>query len=225
MSKKQIMRILDETQNDRDLALYHLLYEGALRPQEILSLSISDLSWTSQGVRVNVNGKTGNRQILVVECKDHLRRWMERHPLADQRNAPLWTDLNVDSDKKMEELRMNYDYFRIKLKRLSKKADVRTYQEKGKTRTEVYPYLYRHTRLTELARELSESSLKAYAGWTQGSDMAEVYVHLSGRDIDDQILSIYGLDEEDQGISTCCNKCDREVGGTASYCPRCGSPV
>ncbi|MFB6145572.1 MAG: tyrosine-type recombinase/integrase [Candidatus Nanohaloarchaea archaeon] len=72
LSKKQIMRILDETQNDRDLALYHLLYEGALRPQEILSLSISDLSWTSQGVRVNVNGKTGNRQILVVECKDHL---------------------------------------------------------------------------------------------------------------------------------------------------------
>ena len=31
--------------------------------------------------------------------------------------------------------------------------------------------------------------MKEYFGWTQGSDRASIYVHLSGRDVDDTLLA------------------------------------
>ena len=39
-----------------------------------------------------------------------------------------------------------------------------------------------------MANYLTEAQMNVYFGWTQGSDMPGVYVHLSGRDIDDAIL-------------------------------------
>jgi integrase/recombinase XerD len=35
--------------------------------------------------------------------------------------------------------------------------------------------------------------MDAYFGWIQGSDMPSIYVHLSGRDIDDAILKANGI--------------------------------
>ncbi len=54
----------------------------------------------------------------------------------------------------------------------------------------VHPHLLRHSRATHLAKYLTEAQLKAYFGWTQNSEMTKIYVHLSGRDIDEAILRI-----------------------------------
>ncbi|WP_340819137.1 hypothetical protein [Methanolobus sp. WCC4] len=35
--------------------------------------------------------------------------------------------------------------------------------------------------------------MNAYFGWVQGSDMPAVYVHLSGRDVDDAVLKANGV--------------------------------
>jgi hypothetical protein len=34
--------------------------------------------------------------------------------------------------------------------------------------------------------------MKEYLGWTQASEMAAVYVHLSGRDVDSALLKLAG---------------------------------
>ena len=54
------------------------------------------------------------------------------------------------------------------------------------------PDLFRHSRATFLSKHLTEAEMKEYFGWTQASDMAAVYVHLSGRDVDSALLRIAG---------------------------------
>jgi hypothetical protein len=39
--------------------------------------------------------------------------------------------------------------------------------------------------------------MKEYFGWVQSSDMASVYVHLSGRDVDSALLKLHGMIQED----------------------------
>jgi integrase len=57
----------------------------------------------------------------------------------------------------------------------------------------LYTHLLRHTRATELASILTEVQLKELLGQVQGSDMPSVYVHLSGRDVDNALLKAHGL--------------------------------
>jgi len=40
--------------------------------------------------------------------------------------------------------------------------------------------------------------MKQYFGWVQGSDMASVYVHLSGRDVDNALLKLNGLEVKEE---------------------------
>jgi len=53
--------------------------------------------------------------------------------------------------------------------------------------------------------------MKEIFGWTQGSNMAATYVHLSGRDIDNALLKLHGLLEEEE----------QEDGFKAIKCPVC----
>ena len=54
----------------------------------------------------------------------------------------------------------------------------------------VYPHLFRHSRATQLARYLTEMEMKIFFGWSKNSNMPSVYVHLSGRDIDEKIIQL-----------------------------------
>lgn len=51
-----------------------------------------------------------------------------------------------------------------------------------------YPYILRHSRITELSKTWSDSMLKKFAGWTQSSPMPQVYVHLSNNDLRETML-------------------------------------
>lgn len=52
----------------------------------------------------------------------------------------------------------------------------------------LYPYLLRHSRLTELSKTWSDAMLRKFAGWTQSSPMLQVYVHLSNNDLRETML-------------------------------------
>ena len=86
--------------------------------------------------------------------------------------------------------------------------------EKAGIRKNIHPHLFRHSRATHLARHLTESQLNQFFGWSQGSRMAQIYVHLSGRDLDPALLRLAGLKSEAE-----------EAEGsrfTIRRCPRCG---
>ncbi|MFN3621454.1 MAG: zinc ribbon domain-containing protein [Nitrososphaerales archaeon] len=84
----------------------------------------------------------------------------------------------------------------------------------------------RHSRATFLASKLTEAQMNQVFGWRQGSDMPSIYVHLSGRDVDDAILGVYGLKKaevvEPKLKPKMCPRCKMSNTVDARFCSRCG---
>ncbi|MEM3531382.1 MAG: zinc ribbon domain-containing protein, partial [Nitrososphaerales archaeon] len=61
--------------------------------------------------------------------------------------------------------------------------------------------------------------------WTQASKMASIYVHLSGRDVDNALLALHGLTnsekQEEKLKLKICPRCDEKNSPDAKYCKRC----
>ncbi len=90
----------------------------------------------------------------------------------------------------------------------------------------IYPHLFRHSRLTELAPKIPEQALKAFAGWGQDSRMAAVYIHMSNKHVDDALAKAHGieLDEEtieDKLAPKNCPRCKEKNPSTAKFCFKC----
>ena len=100
--------------------------------------------------------------------------------------------------------------------------------QKAGIKKRIYPHLFRHSRATFLARHMTESQMKTYLGWVQGSDMAGVYVHMSGRDVDDTLLKIAGIEKRkpektDTKLEPMlCDRCKMSNPYTYKFCLRCG---
>jgi len=68
--------------------------------------------------------------------------------------------------------------------------------------------------------------MKQYLGWVQGSEMAAIYVHLSGRDVDNALLRMHGIVTEDtkdvQMSPKKCTRCNMMNSPTTKFCSKCG---
>ena len=200
-------------ENIRDKALIETLYETACRPHEFLGLRKSDVSFDEYGAIVYVRkGKTGARRVRVVNASPLLANWIKNHPLKDE-ESPIWIDLSTNTRYQP----LLWIGLKRHVKRLARSASIQK---------RVNPYLFRHTRLTHLARFMTEAQLCEFAGWSQGSNMPSMYVHLSGRDVDAALLKAYGLktDEETQISKTPpkCPRCSRTSEVEAQTCSGCG---
>ncbi|MGC8567488.1 MAG: hypothetical protein ACP5M8_07580, partial [Caldisphaera sp.] len=92
----------------------------------------------------------------------------------------------------------------------------------------IYPHLFRHSRASYYANKLTEQQLKAFFGWTGGSQMAATYVHLSGRDIDNAVLQANGMSTNNSTIEPklkikVCPRCQFQNPIESKYCNRCGA--
>lgn len=146
-----------------------------------------------------------------------LADWIENHPFKNQPEAPLWVKLG--SRSKYEPL----DYY-------SARAIVLRALRKAGLKKRVYSYLFRHTRSTKLAKILTEAQICEFCGWVQGSDMPRVYIHLSGRDVDNTLLQAYGIKvDKDKKIEALklleCSRCKQKNAPINKYCSRCGFPI
>jgi ribosomal protein L40E len=90
----------------------------------------------------------------------------------------------------------------------------------------VTPQILRHSRATFLASKIPEATMNQIFGWKQGSDMPSIYVHLSGRDVDDAILGVYGLkkaeEERPKLTPIICPRCNENNPYDGKFCSKCG---
>lgn len=81
-----------------------------------------------------------------------------------------------------------------------------------------------------MANHLKEPAMREFFGWGRDSEMPAVYVHLSGRDIDDSVLAIYGNKESIKSQEPVikawhCKRCGEINDPASKYCKKCGLPV
>lgn len=207
LTKEDIIRMVQACQSPRDRAFIMTLYESGARISEIGTMKRKSISFDQYGPVIIVKGKTGMRRIRLITSAPYLSEWLRCHK-GDQ-DSPLWT--NRES--------VSYAGLSSVIRRAAKRAGIRK---------RVYPHLFRHSRATELAKKFTEAQMKNYFGWTQSSRMAAVYVHLSGRDIDDAILEMHGIkksEKEKAKTHKTCPRCEYKNPIDLDFCHQCHSPL
>lgn len=216
LSEEDITKLIDACRTRRDRALVSVLYESGCRIGEIGSLRIKHVVPHRHGLQLTVFGKTGARRLLIVSSVLYLTDWLNVHPRKSDPHSYLW----VTSDCRAS--RICYSRIATILKAAAKRAGVAK---------RVNPHTFRHSRATYLANHLTEAQMCEFFGWVQGSDMAPVYVHLSGRDVDNALLRTYGIspDGKESGESKFkpknCRRCSQQNPPTNKYCSRCGTAL
>jgi integrase/recombinase XerD len=144
----------------------------------------------------------------------YLRAWLQVHPDRNNSDAPLFAVVRKGK-------------ICFPTAQLMKQAFIRL-RSKANINERIYPYMPRHTRLTELAdKGIGEYQMKSFAGWTIDSKMAKKYVHLSGRTALKAVLEIEGIalpsqEKQAEYIKTkVCPRCGNENEADATYCSRC----
>ncbi|SFM49553.1 site-specific integrase [Methanolobus profundi] len=216
ITKDEVLEIVDHAGSLRDKALLGVLYETGCRSGEILSLKIKNVDFLHNGgcAVTFPQGKTGPRRVIIFNFTPYLRQWIDAHPLKDTPDAPLWP---------------TGDYRAGPLSDVGLRYLLRETVKRTGIKKRVYVHGFRHARATHLAEHLTEQQMKAYLGWTPGSDMASVYVHLSGKDIDKAIMAMNGIEDIESPVDTMrpgtCARCHELTPPNAKYCFKCGLPL
>jgi len=189
------------------------IWESGCRIGEILNMNFESVSFDHYGCVIYVDGKTGPRRVRLAKASPYLQVWLNNHPNRFK-GSPLWIVRYRGTWRRWSYTGAQY----FLCHRLPKMAGVR--------RRNIH--MFRHSRMTYLAKHLTEAELNVYAGWTQGSRMSRRYVHLSGRDLDNKLLALSGIkekpvDELKQILKPLiCGRCSKANPGDAKYCYRCG---
>lgn len=218
LTVEEVESIVKAASNLRDKAFLWLYFESMRRLGEILNLNIGDVEFDDLGARLRVDGKMGPDDGRVVFSAPILSNWLEIHPLRDDPHAPLW--IAMDS-KKRNIRRLTYPAARNMFKDCAERAGIKK---------RVWLYLIRHSRITPASKVLPHALLCRTAGWKQGSRMPQVYIHLSGEDLDDAHRILNGITEETRQCSekimaVGCKRCFSKNVPGSKFCARCGSPL
>lgn len=213
LAPDDIHRMAEKCNTQRDRALFMTLFDSAGRIGEILTMSVKDVEIDRFGAVLMITGKTGPRRIRIIDAVPDLQMWLSLHPQKDNPDAPLWISRLGSGIK--------YSYAHRMCQNLGKLAGIKI---------KTHPHLLRHSRLTILAKNLTDAELRVFAGWDAGSGQAKTYIHLSGADIDDKLLKIGGVKKEDMEEPTetattpkDCPRCQTRNPPTAKYCFKCGA--
>jgi site-specific recombinase XerD len=216
LTEEEVRRLAEAVTNARDRAIVLALYESGCRVGEFLALKIKDINFDEYGAVLLVDGKTGRRRVRIIASAPAVAGWLQVHPIKDNPDAFVWVSMATNYQHEW----LTYGGLNALLRELAKRS---------KVAKRVNPHSFRHARATHLANKLTEAQMKELFGWVQASDMASVYVHLSGRDVDHALLELHGLAAKDQKEDKLkvkvCPRCQEKNSPVAVYCGRCALPL
>ncbi|MBP7053720.1 MAG: tyrosine-type recombinase/integrase [Phycisphaerae bacterium] len=229
-NEEDVKKMIEAAEHPRNKALIASLYESGCRIGELAALRIGDVNFDEYGAYMIVHGKTGSRRVRLVFSAPILASWMNVHPDKSDREAPLWvvigTTKNIARDAAKAGTRKSDWGYAMKYRAIAKM--IKELAQKAGVQKKVNPHAWRHARATFLANKLTEQQLKHMFGWGQASRMAATYVHLSGRDVDDALLAVYGMkkthdnDNASQLSPADCPRCKEPNEYNNVFCKKCG---
>lgn len=209
LTSEEKQRIMDAAKNSRDKALVGCLDESGMRPGELLSLRVGNVTVKDQYGELSLDGKTGIRSAFIIRNLAYLVQWLDSYDRRKDPNAPLWPDFEKPSEP------LSYAGLRQMLKRLAARA---------KVKKRVYPYIFRHSQATSDCQEIPEPIMRKLYGWSKSSKTPSRYEHLSGKDARLARLKQAGvIVEEDKKPVTLCPRCKKPNPADATMCHACGS--
>jgi site-specific recombinase XerD len=215
LTPEEIKSIIRVCQRSIDRALVMTLYEGGFRIGELGSLAWKDVLFDEHGVIVNTNFKTGKpRYVRLVMAKEYLAVWKSDYPFEPEGENLVFVSARRNG--------MTYQAISKQLKKLVARAGIEKH---------VTPHLFRHSRITHLIKEgVNESVIKLMMWGSVNSRQFKTYAHLTGTDIDNEILSRYGITPtkekgENALVPKQCKKCQAINAPDTNYCPVCGASL
>lgn len=214
ISLQDVKIMLENTDNIKSKCLIILTYETAARIDEIRNIRVEDITQYEQYDSIFLRvSKTQQRSLPVIQSIPYINQWLNNHPQRDNPKAYFF----------IREYKKTYErYSRTGIYTIIKKVG-------GCLKKNIYPHLFRHSRLTELAKYLTEAELCVFAGWAIGSKQVRRYVHLAQEDVENKILSIHGIKPlrgpEQKTILEVikCPRCTFENSSLDTYCCQCGN--
>ena len=214
LTEEDIVNLIGACKSQRDKAIIALLYDTGMRVGELLNLRIRDvvLNRDSLGYAM-VDGKTGKRRVTLIFSVPYLAYYLDNCIKERSNDASLFFTTYGNA----------FDYSNVRKLLFDLK-------ERTGMKKRLHPHLFRHSRASIYANSMTEQQLKKYFGWSGGSQMAAVYVHLSGKDVDDAVLKANGIESKTDLQKTrltakACYKCHEVNEATSKYCKRCASPL
>ena len=210
-TEEEVLAVMNASRSLRIKAMLSLAYESGMRPSELRTLRMRDISFNGDMIRVYCRGKTekkmGERVIPVLRSYSLLKAYIEQHPLRNDPNAWFWSG----TKKPVPELYLPRQ-FRI----LSQKVGIRKPN---------MLYILRHSRLTLWYRDLPSEVARSLSGHVSGSKMPETYTHLSEQDKENAIRGLYGYKKrQKEETNPLCRKCGEVLEFGAGICGHCGAP-
>jgi site-specific recombinase XerD len=216
LSPDEALAIVAGARNSRDRALIATLFESGCRPIELLELEWDDVNFDQHGATINTNKKTGKpRRIRIINMAEHLKSWKNDYPAEPKGTNPVFVNLDTSNHHALS---------RGGLKKLLQKAVANS----GVTKR-VHPYLFRHSRVTEMLAEGIPESVISLQHWGSiSSPMLRTYGHLSGHQVDDILLAHAGKSTREPIAQSAikpvdCPACGNENPSGTQYCNICGS--
>ena len=217
ITREEIERLIEASSNQRDKALWSILYDSGIRHGELMDMVMSDVEFDKYGaiLHVPITGKTGYRKVRIIgNSVAYLREWMNVHPRRTNNKASLFCRIEQHIGEKMD---YSNTYKALKL----------TCRRAGINRR-IYPHLFRHTRATILSTGLKEIPLENQMGWVHGSQMTRVYIHDNDKAQDMAVLKAYGIQiDEEESIEekgpVKCPRCFEPNDEKNVFCWKCGT--
>jgi hypothetical protein len=170
----------------RDRAFLKTLWETGNRVGEHLTLTLGSIEDLAHGMNLKIRtSKTEIRDNFIVFSVPDLAEWIEGHPCGGDKDAPLW----IRIDGRQKNYSMSYNYAVRMIKRVAKRAGI----EK-----KVNPHALRHGSASFWSNHLSDAQMKYKFGWVNSSKMMDIYIHQSSKAIRKRILSLTGVQENDE---------------------------
>ncbi|HXX98342.1 MAG TPA: tyrosine-type recombinase/integrase [Candidatus Bathyarchaeia archaeon] len=219
--------------NTRDRCYHGMEVDTGARPHELLNLRIKDVEFIDSGngryARILVNGKTGQRPLVLIDSIPYVTQWLSEHAQRDNGEALLLPNLETGSKVQVDTIRKAY----LRYKRYFTKLLSKDIPEEDKKRIKNLlkkpwnPYVHRHSALTEKSGILSsDAKLRQYAGWSITSNMYKRYQHFSGGEAANDLLRAKGIIKEDnQAVNIlspkACPSCREPNEPYAQFCLKC----
>lgn len=214
ITKTEVKKLVDTTPHLMYKALISVLYEGGLRPGELLNLRIRDVYFNKNHVTLKVQGKMerkiGARDVYLFNSYDILRSWLEDHPFRNDPNHPVWI---VTMKNKSYGNPIGIRFLSLLIKKLSGKAGIDK---------RVWPYLFRHSTATYWYGKYGEAIAKKMLGQAPDSKMSAVYNHLNEEDVLERMKQEHGVKvKKKEDTTETCERCGHINGFGSSLCSKC----